>query len=81
MSMHRTYLARNQKFTSYIIMLPNTYFNILVCYTNLLCTDFPHYVILVRALVESVIGGSVCTHVGAKARPSPQTDTKRFASL
>ena len=31
--------------------------------------------------VEGVIGGSVCTHLGTKARPSPQTDTERFASI
>ena len=32
--------------------------------------------------VEGVIGGSACTHSGAKARPSsPQTDAERFASI
>ena len=30
----------------------------------------------VQVSVEGVIGGSVCTHLGAKARPSPQTDTE-----
>ena len=31
--------------------------------------------------VEGVIGGSVCTHLGAEATTSPQTDTERFASI
>ena len=32
--------------------------------------------ILLHVPVEGVIGGSVCTHLGAKAKPSPQTDTE-----
>ena len=32
--------------------------------------------LLVHVHVEGVISGSVCTHLGAKARPSPQTDTE-----
>ena len=53
-------------------LVTNSYYTLISAQLD---NDTVYYKILVHVPVEGVIGGSVCTHLGEKARPSPQTDT------